>query len=555
MPELGTYLATEKDGARGADQRGSTRKSPDNPDEHSVFRFHMECHSAIKERVKVVKKKKIITYVEGMPYSTCNGCRQSEGKAVRVGDLFNKLPEDEHKGCLFVKARRKELVLGMNTELDLVRQPRSRYTLADTATVTPPPPFDCSSCTHSYNTDNQRDNHLRDDDYWWNCDTSPCPNRLHNPLDWADDIYKDPRLFPAMSDNVPPPPPPAQSQNETLLQALLTSQKALTDSVALLTTQMSSKADQRSRSEKPAVFAGDGDSADACRFLAAFSVYGWNSKREMNVQDADGQYYRNDRVWISTALSFMVKDAALWATPYMEEYSLGRPIFDNNWATFEAAFKLRFESVDEKEDAKHRLKALHQDKMTVAEYTAKFKELMGRTGYSTEDYDAEKRLEAQARPQGPRPFWSNRQLPNPPRTSPFPAAAPAPTFPTRDPNAMDIDANRTRADWLRLMNGKCFSCGSTEHRQRDGGHEREICNWCRRNGHREAVCFNRWLGRPRGTSGQRVAATETPTTEQALPAPPAAAPTTPTPAQTAPSTGLDALIAQMEQLQMQIATI
>ncbi|KAK7016752.1 hypothetical protein VNI00_018829 [Paramarasmius palmivorus] len=402
-----------------------------------------------------------------------------------------------------------------------------------------------------------------------------------------------------MSDNVPPPPPPAQSQNETLLQALLTSQKALTDSVALLTTQMSSKADQRSRSEKPAVFAGDGDSADARRFLAAFSVYGWNSKREMNVQDADGQYYRNDRVWISTALSFMVKDAALWATPYMEEYSLGRPIFDNNWATFEAAFKLRFESVDEKEDAKHRLKALHQDKMTVAEYTAKFKELMGRTGYSTEDlrdrfydnlsrafrdrlvlaigrstktfdelvqtsievdnhfrqYDAEKRLEAQARPQGPRPFWSNRQLPNPPRTSPFPAAAPAPTFPTRDPNAMDIDANRTRADWLRLMNGKCFGCGSTEHRQRDGGHEREICNWCRRNGHREAVCFNRWLGRPRGTSGQRVAATETPTTEQALPAPPAAAPTTPTPAQTAPSTGLDALIAQMEQLQMQIATI
>ena len=37
MPELGTYLATEKDGARGADQRGSTRKSPDNPDEHSKY--------------------------------------------------------------------------------------------------------------------------------------------------------------------------------------------------------------------------------------------------------------------------------------------------------------------------------------------------------------------------------------------------------------------------------------------------------------------------------------------------------------------------------------
>ncbi|KAK7019758.1 hypothetical protein VNI00_017955 [Paramarasmius palmivorus] len=136
-----------------------------------------------------------------------------------------------------------------------------------------------------------------------------------------------------MSDNAPP----AQTQNETLLQVLLASQKALTDS------------------------------------------------REMNIQDADGQYYRNDRVWISTALSFMTKDAALWATPYMEEYSLGRPIFGDNWATFEAAFKLHFESIDEKEDAKHRLKALHQDKMMVAEYTAKFKELMGRTGYSMED--------------------------------------------------------------------------------------------------------------------------------------------------------------------------
>ena len=69
---------------------------------------------------------------------------------------------------------------------------------------------------------------------------------------------------------------------------------------------------------------------------------------------------------------------------------------------------------------------------------------------------------------------------------------------------MDVDATCTRDEFLRRMRGKCFGCGSTVHTKKDGNHDRDLCAYCRRVGHREVVCMDKFLGRPKG---QKAAAT------------------------------------------------
>ncbi|ESK83511.1 hypothetical protein Moror_4874 [Moniliophthora roreri MCA 2997] len=81
----------------------------------------------------------------------------------------------------------------------------------------------------------------------------------------------------------------------------------------------------------------------------------------------------------------MQDDAAVWATPAMEEVAQGRHLYDNSWNEFVKEFKLRFETTDEAADAKERLHVLFQGKQSVAEYAAKFKEIMLRTSYSSAD--------------------------------------------------------------------------------------------------------------------------------------------------------------------------
>ena len=44
-----------------------------------------------------------------------------------------------------------------------------------------------------------------------------------------------------------------------------------------------------------------------------------------------------------------------------------------------------------------------------------------------------------------------------------------------------------------LMQGKCFSCGSTAHTKKDGNHECNICAYCKHVGHQEPVCMDKFL--------------------------------------------------------------
>ncbi|EJF60226.1 hypothetical protein DICSQDRAFT_63244 [Dichomitus squalens LYAD-421 SS1] len=290
--------------------------------------------------------------------------------------------------------------------------------------------------------------------------------------------------------------------------------------------------------QKPSPFKGE-QGGEARRFLAAFTLWAishWGST--LNHVDATGNAISaRDDQWIRAVLSFMQDSAALWATPAMEEITQGTAPFKGSWTEFRTQFKARFETVDEAVDAKERLRMLWQGTMTVPEYAARFNELSTRTGYSKADLhdrfyehladSIKDELVHTARPIASlddlitvsldidvwvRQRRAERDRQRGRTTTPTTATKPAVllhatpfTPPTRDPNAMDIDATHTREEFNRLMRGKCYGCGSTAHVKKDGGHDRDVCNYCRRVGHRETVCMDKFLKKPRS---QRPAATD-----------------------------------------------
>lgn len=327
-------------------------------------------------------------------------------------------------------------------------------------------------------------------------------------------------------------PAPAQAPDAT--QLLLQSMALLTQSMTQLAS--ATQANNSSKAvQKPAPFKGE-QGGEARRFLAAFTMWAMTQGASLNHLDAAGNAVgpRNDQ-WIRTVLSYLQDDAALWATPAMEQLTLGHMPFNNDWNEFRSQFKARFESVDEAVDAKERLRKLYQGSLTVPEYAARFKELAGRTGYSGADLrdrfyehlsDAIKdELVHTARPIGTleelitvtadidvrvrqrraeKARQQGRTLPTPSTRTPAAVHTTPFTPAARDPNAMDVDATRTREDFNRFMRGKCYGCGSEAHVKKDGGHDREICNYCRRAGHREVVCMDKFLKKPRS---QRASAT------------------------------------------------
>jgi hypothetical protein len=70
--------------------------------------------------------------------------------------------------------------------------------------------------------------------------------------------------------------------------------------------------------------------------------------------------------------------------------------------------------------------------------------------------------------------------------------------PASEPAAMDVNATRMRKEFLRKMRGKCFSCGSGVHARKDGNHDHDLCVYCKRVGHREVVCMDKFMGKPKG---------------------------------------------------------
>ena len=131
---------------------------------------------------------------------------------------------------------------------------------------------------------------------------------------------------------------------------------------------------------------------------------------------------------------------------------------------------------------------------------------------------------------------------------------------------MDVDASRqsdskevrNRKTYTSFMRGKCFGCGSPDHTKKDGGHERDICNHCKKVGHRSPVCMAKYLGKK--VVAKAAASNETP--EDSKPSPPAAKAAATTSKGKAPAQDIKAqadlmakLMAQVEEQSEELATL
>ena len=131
---------------------------------------------------------------------------------------------------------------------------------------------------------------------------------------------------------------------------------------------------------------------------------------------------------------------------------------------------------------------------------------------------------------------------------------------------MDVDASqqsdskevRNRKTYTSFMRGKCFGCGSPDHAKKEGGHERDICNHCKKVGHRSPVCMAKYLGKK--VVAKAAASVEVP--ENSKPPPPAAKAAATTSKGKAPASDIKAqadlmakLMAQVEEQSKELATL
>ncbi len=250
---------------------------------------------------------------------------------------------------------------------------------------------------------------------------------------------------------------------------------------------------------------------------------------------------------IRAALNLMVSKAGDWANQYLTKSNDPdnvTPIFNGRWADFVTAFRSHFSSIDEEKQALADLKVLKQGRNdSVSEYAQVFTELASLTKLS--DYDLQQQFVEGLTTEMRRLLGlaSAVATTEPANLSELIARAnkldismnnPALGIGRggsrtqhnggggRDPNAMDVDATSTgrsagREEFLRRMRGRCFGCGNSSHAKKDCNRARNVtCNYCKRRGHLEQVCQDKFMGLERGrgqgqTGGnrQRIAGTST----------------------------------------------
>jgi hypothetical protein len=86
---------------------------------------------------------------------------------------------------------------------------------------------------------------------------------------------------------------------------------------------------------KPKPWDGQGGSAEARHFLAAFHNYAASQGSPLNTYDPTANTWTiNEERWIQSVLNLMEGDARTWALPYLEELRNGTIPFAGLWATF-----------------------------------------------------------------------------------------------------------------------------------------------------------------------------------------------------------------------------
>jgi hypothetical protein len=102
------------------------------------------------------------------------------------------------------------------------------------------------------------------------------------------------------------------------------------------------------------------------------------------VQSANGATLLDVHKIVPLALSFIVKNAAVWARPHIESLTKGKTPFAD-WDAFFAVFKLKFELVSPEADAKNKIIGMKQGKRTFGELVADFETWASQTGWSDQD--------------------------------------------------------------------------------------------------------------------------------------------------------------------------
>lgn len=308
---------------------------------------------------------------------------------------------------------------------------------------------------------------------------------------------------------------------------------------------------------KPQVYKG-ATGADARRFLAGFSCYAQSTGAQLNTP----QGLRIDHLWIHAALGYLQDEAALWATPYLEEIASGTIPFGGSWEQFVKQFKLRFESTDERHDAIESMKRLHCGKDPVGSYASKFKQVAPRTGFSdldlkerfrehlppnithglimrnAQDYPYEEYMDAAIKLD-----HQLRTLHSKPGPAYTPSTGPAFHSGASPADAMDVDATIVAATghgedksfqaWARLMGKKCYGCGKEgAHlpKREHCPHNKSICGHCGRTGHITPCCWAKWAGNPPNPSIRKAAVKATDSTPSPVSVATTVAPSAPAPA-------------------------
>jgi hypothetical protein len=291
-------------------------------------------------------------------------------------------------------------------------------------------------------------------------------------------------------------------------------------------------------SEPPVQYGGQrGD--DVRSFIAAFELWA-SGNATLNTS------YKKK---IESALSYLENDAAVWATPYIEliNKANNNPTvhypFDS-WVDFIDTFKCQFKTVDDqtKFDAQEALKSLWQGRKSVVTYAALFKQYSGRTGFSdnylreifydrladrvkdglvylagpTDTVDllvkaamaVDLRQIERAKEKGEKivddsPTASTTS--NTIRATPYHDIGIIGTTTT-------VGGKTTLEDYHKFMIGRCYGCGSRNHRKAEGHHERDICNHCGITGHLSTVCRKKYFGQT--TQKAKIASTIAGTSER-----------------------------------------
>jgi hypothetical protein len=296
--------------------------------------------------------------------------------------------------------------------------------------------------------------------------------------------------------------------------SLVTALQALASGLASTNSVQRSESNKNSIA-RPSSFKGK--SEDARTYLTMFTNWALNQGMPLNSSDRTTAY---DKAWISSFLSGMEGEAAKWAAVYLEEVAANardntKPFpFAASWPNCEAAFRARFLPIDEESEARRELGRLRQTS-SVPDYVAMFKQLAARTGYSSADqytrfYDGLKPeiKDALVYVEKPKTLEDlqtkasaidfrrrEREGERKGERSGYRPSAPV------DSMAMDIDAtrfSRSREEFMEKMKGRCYGCGSTAHLRSEGNHGGTVCSYCKRKGHLERVCQDKFMGKPPG---------------------------------------------------------